>query len=70
MQSFIKKTLCIEPKRGIKKFSIVSKPVFLTKAFIFERIVDISVLESVLAVNWLGIYFVLKSAEFGVKCGV
>lgn len=45
MQSFIKKTLCIEPKRGIKKFSIVSKPVFLTKAFIFERIVDISVLE-------------------------
>lgn len=43
--SFIKKTLCIEPKRGIKKFSIVSKPVFLTKAFIFERIVDISVLE-------------------------
>lgn len=44
-QSFIKKTLCIEPKRGIKKFSIVSKPVFLTKAFIFERVVDISVLE-------------------------
>lgn len=43
-QSFIKKTLCIEAKEAYK-FSIVSKPVFLTKAFIFERIVDISVLE-------------------------